>query len=131
MANKRVGSPSTVLHVLAKQGNDIFPWKIRNNQFICEPDCAAAFHQSSVKFCILVGYKFMIVAAKFAKPPQIKNSVMAVFHPAAPIEKSVGRAPCAEERVLGCGNGALEAGIAASEHRRNDGTRLRFYCLCY
>src|SRR5271169_311942 len=56
---------------------------------------------------------------------------MAVFHPAAPVEMPVGRAPRAEERVLRCRCGALEAGMAAGEHRRDEGARARFDRLRY
>jgi len=40
--------------------------------------------------------------------------MMAVFHPAAPVKKPVVRAARAEERVLRCSCGALEAGMAAA-----------------
>src|SRR5271155_4147841 len=51
---------------------------------------------------------------------------MAMFYPTAAVEKPVSRAPSAEERVLRCSAGALEAGMAACEHGRDDGACPRF-----
>src|SRR5438874_11866563 len=56
---------------------------------------------------------------------------MAVFYPAAPVEKPVGRAPRTEKRVLRCSCRALEAGIATGEHGRDDGACSGFDRLRY
>ncbi|MNS17237.1 hypothetical protein D3C72_489090 [compost metagenome] len=111
------GPPTSVVEILPEQGARRGARIIADGQIRLHPDASPRPRQPQVQLGVLVVAEGFVVAAHGDEILDPHQGVMAMIDPAAGPADAMNRPACADARVLGHGDGDLEAALAPRRQR--------------